>query len=336
MQPPLQQDPMKPNVADYETLVGDVHDLRAFALVVDLRSLTAAAKLMGESKATMSRRITRLESALRVSLLHRTPRVVEPTEDGAAYRVRVGQILELLADANAAVRKAHATPTGHLRVTVPPGFDDVLAPLVTEFVGAFPDVVVSILVAERFVDLEAEHIDVALRATAKLADSSLVAHRLIDVERIVVAAPSYLRAHGAPRRVEDLAHHKIVRFGESRAAPRIVLRKTDGTGSAVEVRLPCAVAASDVGFAKELVVVGAGIGVLPRVVVQRDLDARRLDHLFPSYGAEGSAVFLLHRGGRFLSPKTRAFRDFMVEAFAPRRRRTRARAAAARALSMRG
>src|SRR5512132_3991437 len=102
---------MKPAAA-YEPLIGDVHDLRAFALAVDLRSFTATARLMGESKATVSRRIARLESALGVSLLRRTPRAVEPTDDGTAYRVRVAEILELLGSANAAARDAHAAPSG--------------------------------------------------------------------------------------------------------------------------------------------------------------------------------------------------------------------------------
>ena len=180
---------MKPVNADYETLVGDVHDLRAFALAVDLRSFTATARLMGESKATVSRRIARLESSLGVSLLRRTPRSVEPTDDGTAYRGRVAEILELLGTANAAVRKAHAAPSGQLRVTVPPGFDSGLAPLIAGFARKFPEVIVSVIISERFVDLEAEHIDVALRATTKLADSALVAHRLVEFEHILVAAP---------------------------------------------------------------------------------------------------------------------------------------------------
>jgi DNA-binding transcriptional LysR family regulator len=79
---------MKTRVADYETLVDDVRDLRAFALVCDLKSLTAAADLMGESKATTSRRITRLETALGTALLRRSPRAIEPTDEGTIYLPR--------------------------------------------------------------------------------------------------------------------------------------------------------------------------------------------------------------------------------------------------------
>ncbi|MEP7123574.1 MAG: LysR family transcriptional regulator [Byssovorax sp.] len=301
--------------ADYETLVGDVHDLRAFALAVDLRSFTAASRLMGESKATVSRRIARLEAALGVSLLRRTPRAVEPTDDGVAYRVRVAEILELLGDANAAVRNAHAAPSGQLRVTAPPGFEGVLAPPIAEFAREFPAVIVNVLITERFVDLEAEHIDVALRAATRLPDSSLVAHRLVDFEMITVAAPAYVKKHGAPRRAEDLAAHRIVQLRQAMTASTLVLRKADGTGEPTEVRLAYSIAATDVGFARELVVAAAGIAVLPRMVVQRDLDEGRLVHLLRPYMAPGAALYFLHRQGRFLPPKIRAFRDWMTREF---------------------
>ncbi len=304
---------MKPAAADFETLIGDVHDLRAFAFAVDLRSFTATAKLMGESKATVSRRIARLESALGVSLLRRTPRAVEPTDDGTAYRVRVAEILELLGNANAAARQAHAAPSGQLRVTVPPGFESVLAPIIARFAREFPEVTVSVLISERFVDLEAEHIDVALRATEKLADSALVAHRIVDFERIIIAAPSYLEELAAPKRAEDLAAHRIVQLGQARTASTIVLRKADG--AAIEVRLPYSIAATDVGFAKELTVAGAGIAVLPRMIVQPELDTGRLVHLLRRYVVPGASLYFLHRAGRFLPPKVRAFREVMIREF---------------------
>ena len=300
---------MKSDAADYETLVGDVHDLRAFALAVDLRSFTATATLMGESKATVSRRIARLDAALGVSLLRRTPRAVGPTDDGVAYRVRVA---EILGDANAAVRKAHAAPSGQLRITAPPGFEGVIAAPIAQFSREFPSVSVSALITERFVDLEAEHIDVALRAATRLPDSALVAHRLLDFELIIVASPAYLRKHGSPRRAEDLAAHRIVQLGQGGSASTLVLRKADGTGEPTEVHLSYSIAATDVGFAKELVVADAGIAILPRLVAQRDLTEGRLIHVLRPYMVPGAALYLLHRAGRFLPPKVRAFRELII------------------------
>jgi DNA-binding transcriptional LysR family regulator len=313
---------MKRDVAEYETLVDNVLDLRAFALAIDLRSLTATAKLLRESKATVSRRLSRLEAALGTKLLRRSPRLVEPTDDGAAYRVRVREILELLGDANAAVRGARATPSGQLRVTAPPGLDGVLAPVIARFARAYPEVMVSTLIVSRLVDLDAEHVDVAIRATPRLPDSSFVAHRLAEMDLIIVAAPAYLADHPAPRRVADLASHRFVQFGELRAHTTLRLCRAD-TGEEIELRLRPSTAASDPSFAKELVAAGAGISVLPRFSVQGDLDEGRLLHLLPTWVTPGVGLFLLHGGGRFLPPKVRAFRDFLVDAFAvgPKKKR---------------
>ena len=321
---------MRANVADYETLVGDLHDLRAFALASDLGSLTAVAKLMGESKATTSRRITRLEGALGVALLRRTPRAVETTDDGVLYRRKVAEVLELMGDANAAVRGARVAPAGQLRVTVPPGFGDVLAPVLARFSEEFPSVVLVVDVAARRVDIEAEHYDVALRATSKLADSSLVAVRVGEPhERILVAAPAYLEAHPAPRRVPDLAAHRVVTVGDVGTTWSIELTRVGGTEQ-VRVSVPTAIAASDVGFARELVLAGAGIALLPRLSAESALAAGTLVHVLPSYASPRVNLYLLHRGGRFVAPKVRVFVDFVraslerAMARAPRRPRARA------------
>ena len=151
-----------------------------------------------------------------------------------------------------------------------------------------------------------------MRAATKLPDSALVAIRLLDFEMITVASPAYLKKHGSPRRPEDLAAHHIVQLGQGGAASTLVLRKADGTGEPIEVRLTSALAATDVGFAKELVVADAGIAVLPRLVAQRDVTEGRLVHVLRPYMTPGAALYLLHRAGRFLPPKVRAFREVMT------------------------
>ncbi len=295
---------------DDDTLVSDLHDLRAFAHVVDLRSFTAAAKLMGESKATLSRRIARLEEALSVSLLRRTPRTVEPTEEGIAYRAKVGEILELLGNANANVRRG-STPSGQLRVTVPSGFDSFLAPRLVRFAAEYPRVQLTVILTDRFLDLDAERIDVAIRATRKLADSSLVAQKLGDIRLIAVASPGYLKAHGSPKRPADLADHALVRLANQRPAPPFALVHKD-SGERVEVRAARDIAINDIVFARELCVADGGISVLPDRVVRRQLDEGQLIHLLPAWTASGGGIYLLHRGGRFVPPKVRALREFLT------------------------
>jgi len=303
---------VKARVADYETLVDDVRDLRAFAITCDLKSLTASAELMGESKATTSRRITRLETALGTALLRRSPRAIEPTDEGVIYRARVAEILELLGDANAAAQGTRAIPSGLLRISAPPGFSEALAPVLARFCAAFPQVAVSVHVGTRFVDLDAEQFDVAFRATAKLVDSTLVAHRLeaVELERILVAAPSYLKAHPAPRGLEDLASHRFLGHPECEAISSVEFTQK-GQDVPVAVSLSHAMSSADIVMVRDVALEGVGLSILPRALVQRYLDDGRLVHLLPGVVGPVSNLYMLRRGGRFVPPKVRAFVDLV-------------------------
>jgi len=307
-------------------MVSDVVDLRAFCLAVDLRSLTAASTLLGESKATVSRRIARLEQSLDVALLRRSPRLVEPTEDGVAYRARVGHILELLGDANTAVRQAHAVPSGRLRVTAPPEFGSVLAPHIAAFNKRYPAVLLDVVVAQKILDFETERLDVALRVAGKLPDSPLIAHNLFEIEGVGVASPDYVRERRPPRRPQDLAEHRVVLMGTECSRHPMPFAPADGKGSAMEIHVKPTIAASDLNFVKEIVLAGGGIAFLPTISVRRELDEGRLVRVLRHYTLYGASLYLLHDGGRFLAPKVRAFRDFMLDAFAAKGRRVNGRA----------
>lgn len=299
--------------ANFETRVGDVRDLRAFALVCDLRSLTAAARVTAESKATLSRRITRLEAALGAALVRRSSRGVEPTETGLAYRARIGEVLGLLGDANAAAAHGgRATLTGPLRISIPPGFSGALAPVLAGFAAAHPQVVLVVHLSSRFVDLEAERFDVALRATAALPDSSLVAQRVggPQSEGVLVAAPSYARSRAMPRRPGELADHRMLALAETAGAFTLPLARTGSRATRDHV-VPVALAGSDLGFLKEMALAGAGVAILPRLSVQRELDAGELVRVLPGYRWPSAGLFLIHRGGRFVPPKIRGFLDYV-------------------------
>ncbi|WP_437998875.1 LysR family transcriptional regulator [Sorangium sp. So ce185] len=313
---------MKRQVVKKETIDADLLDLRAFCLVVDLGSITAAARTLGETKGSVSRRITRLEHALGVELLRRSPRRVQATEDGLAYRMRVGRALELLEDANAALQQARARPSGHLRVTAP--FDlglSLLAPLSAGFAERYPEISVEMLLTEALLDFDAHQIDVALRATASLPDSSLIAYRLQHIEMGLFAAPAYLRKHGPVRRPEDLAGHRLLLAQTTRGHATIALQPRDG-GDRAELRVRAAIAASDYSFCREVALAGAGIALVPAVNVRSDLDAKRLVPVLKDHAIDGAApLYLVHPGTRFLPSKIRAFRDYLLDAFGVQGRR---------------
>lgn len=307
---------MQHQVAVSETSDTDLADLRAFCLVVDLGSITAAAKALGETKGSVSRRLTRLERVLGVSLLRRTPRLVQATEDGAAYRVRVGRALELLDEANGRAQHARVEPSGHLRVTAP--FDlavSVFAEVIAGFVARYPEISVEMLLTEAFLDFDANQIDVALRAAGSLPDSSLIAHRLASIEGGLFATPSYLEKHGRPRRVEDLQKHKLMMFRATRGATTLSLRRR-GDDKPVRLRAHAAITASDFTFCKAAALADGGIAMLPTLVARSELAEGLLVPVLKDWVLMDASLYLVHPASRFLLPKVRVFRDWVVAAFA--------------------
>ncbi|MDP2308553.1 MAG: LysR substrate-binding domain-containing protein [Pseudomonadota bacterium] len=290
----------------------DLADLRAFCLVADVGSITGAARTLGETKGSVSRRITRLERALGVMLLRRSPRRVEATEDGAVYRARAGKALELLDDADTALRDTGAAPSGHLRVTAPIDLGaTLLAPIVAAFVAAHPAVSVEMVLTEQVLDFDGHQIDVAFRAAASLPDSSLVAHKLLDLSVGLYAAPAYLEAAAAPEAPDALAEHRLLLHRSAHVQG--VLHLQPPHGSVLSVRVRGSIVASDFSFLRNAALAGGGIAPLPTFLVLDDVAAGRLVRVLPSHGAVGTPLFLLTQGTRFPSPKVRAFRAFVTE-----------------------
>ncbi|WP_257451896.1 LysR family transcriptional regulator [Archangium lipolyticum] len=298
----------KPGVSIPATAPDDLRDLRAFCLVVDHGSLTAAAKQLGETKGSVSRRLSRLESALGVSLVRRSPRLVRPTEDGVLYRQRVGRALELLEEATDALKEAQGHPRGRLRVTAPPDFaNTVLAPVLARFCEAHRDISLELLLTDRELDFDAHQLDVALRVASSLRDSSLVALRLLDVEVGFVASPAYLEREGHPRRLAELSTHRV-----------LVMRRDGGPSS---VRLVPGVVAQDGAFLRTLALAGAGIAILPMALVEPELAEGRLIRLLPEQDSPPRfSLFLLHPAAPLVPARVRAFRDFMAREFLAHRR----------------
>lgn len=301
----------------------DLVDLRAFCLVVDQRSVTAAAKALGQTKGNISRRITRLERTLGVALLRRSPRVVQATEDGAAYRMQVGKILELLDDANNAVARSRATPSGHLRVTAPSDMAATLSPMVVDFSAMYPDITIEMVLTQQVLDFDAHQLDVALRAARTLADSQLIAHKLRDADAALYASPAYLKKNKAPQEPHDLQDHRFLGFQHVRGHGTLTMWRLASPRDEVRIRLKAAVSSVDYAFLIEACAAGGGIAMLPTLNAQRYIRDGSLVPVLKAWGGGGASFYLLHQGGRFLPSKVRVFRDYMLDAFAARGRRAR-------------
>ena len=299
-----------------ETPLTDLGDLRAFCLVVDLGSITAAAKALGEGKGSISRRLSRLEATVEVKLLRRTPRLVQATDEGIGFRTHVGRVLEQLDDATAQLRHAQALPSGNLRITAPYDLGvTVFAPLIAEFADRFPAVSVDMVLTEAVLNFESHQIDVAIRAGTSLRDSpSLVAQRLNESSLRLYAAPGYLSKYGAPARPEDLVRHRVAVIKAAGGKVTFTMWKPDGATQQkkAEVHLRAGIAATDHAFGREAALAGYAIAPLPSMLVGGDLAAGKLVPVLEPYVLGEASVYLVYLGSRQLQPKIRAFRDFML------------------------
>lgn len=186
--------------------------MKMLLAVVEAGSLSAAGRDLRVPLATVSRRISELETLLGTQLLLRSNRQVALTDAGRRYVAACRRILDDLADAERAAAGEYATPKGELVITAPIVFGRLhLLPVVSEFLRLYPDVTVRLTLADRLLHLGDDHVDLALRI-GTLPDSSLMALRLGEIRRVVCASPAYLAHRGTPADPADLERHDIVAF----------------------------------------------------------------------------------------------------------------------------
>lgn len=302
---------MRHKVALMETIA--LPDVRAFCAVVDAGSVTGAARLLGETKGAVSRRLMRLEAALGVTLLRRSPRLVVPTEEGLLYRARAGAAVEAFDEAAHVLESARETLRGLLRITAPADLGVGWLPeICARFIARYPEVRLEVLASDERLDLDAHHIDCALRV-GSLRDSSLRVVKILDLGMRLYASPAYVRAHGAPSRPEELASHRIAAYVRM---PRPLDLPFVRAGRLSRVTLEPTLL-GDGAFIREVVLAGAAICGHPRLVGDREVAAGRLVPILPDYDIPVSIpLSLLHPAMPFVPPKVAAFRDFVLECVA--------------------
>jgi DNA-binding transcriptional LysR family regulator len=210
-------------------------EMSVFQSVADRKSFAAAARHLGLSPPTITRAVSALEKRIGTRLFTRTTRFVHLTEAGAQYFEDVKRIFALIEGAENMAAGAHAVPRGRIAITAPVLFGQMIVmPIVTDFLKANPEVTANVLLVDRFVSVAEEGFDVAIRI-GDLPDSSMVAVRVGQVRRVVVAAPGYLAREGTPANPRELSHRSIVMTSSASSSTEWRFRGEQGRALAVKV-----------------------------------------------------------------------------------------------------
>jgi DNA-binding transcriptional LysR family regulator len=286
----------------------DLNELLVFAKVVQAGSFTVAARGLRMPKSTVSRKVSELEERVGAQLLQRTTRTLRLTDVGQAYYEHCARIVAEAEQAELAVTRMQTAPHGLLRVMAPLTFS-FLGPIVAEFLKRYPEVQLELVCTDRSVDLVQEGFDLAVRA-GRLADSSLIARKLGNVERVVVAAPSYLEERGAPKSPKELERHDCLVFGAGMEGNVWTLHSGN---KSVQVSVRARLVVNEPDMLRAVALAGSGIALLPILPSATDLVTGRLRRILPDWSSSGAPVHAVYPSTRHHSPKVMAFVDFLRE-----------------------
>jgi len=290
----------------------DKNAMALFVQVVENNGFSRAARREGVPVSTVSRKIMDLEKALDVRLLERSTRKLRLTEIGQDYYERCRRGLEEFDAANLLITDQQKEVSGRLRISVPPSLSDIIiVPLVEAFQKEYPKVIVHCLVTDRHVDYFSDGVDLSLRV-GELADSSLVARRLLRYRSVLVASPNYLEKAGTPKHPAELPLHSLVAFSRWDTTVRWEFEKG---GETEKVEVQPKIAINDYAGIQRAVTDGLGISEIPSIICGMALKDGRLVEVMPDWQFAPTAIAANYPSNRNLSRVVRLFRDFCVERF---------------------
>ena len=293
--------------------MGQFRQIATFVEVVARGSLSAAARAEGIAPAMIGRRLDALEQRLGVKLLQRTTRKLALTDEGSAFLEDCQRILTDLEEAETAVAARSAKASGHLLVSAPAGFGrQHVAPLLPSFLAEHREVTVNLNLNDRVVDVVGEGVDVAIRI-ASLSDSNLVAVKLADNHRVVVASPAYLRRHGAPESLADLAGHNCLAISSEGSQRGWTFREH---GKLVTLKVAGNMVCNDGEVLHDWALAGKGLAWRSMWEVGVEIQAGRLRTVLDPYAAPGNDIHAVFAQRRHLPLRIRALVDFLRHTYA--------------------
>jgi DNA-binding transcriptional LysR family regulator len=277
--------------------------------VIEAGSLSAASRKLRIPLPSVSRKISELESHLGVQLLIRTTRSLELTESGRAYAGECARILEDIEEMEKKATGEYNAPKGSLFITAPIVFGRLfILPTLTDFLKVYPDIDAQLKLTDRMVDIVDERVDLAIRI-GELEDSSMLSARIGIVREAICASPTYLKSRGTPKTPKELAGHDCVSI-ESIGSSTAWDFPTSRGYTSVPIHSRLTVSHVEAGLDAAV----AGIGITRALSYQVDIleKSGKLKSILKDFVPQGWPVQMIHRGGRNIPLKLRAFLDFSL------------------------
>lgn len=287
----------------------DFNETAVFVKVVQAGSFSAAARQLGLPTSTVSTRISRLEGRLGTTLLQRTTRRLSLTEAGTVYYQHASLGLGYMLEAEAAIDEARQQPQGKLKITAPADLgDSLLAGLMEHAQREFPALELELLLTDRYIDLVADGVDVAIR-TGELCDSSLIAKSLGTIRWALFANSNYLKQALPLEAPQDLHSHHCVQFTP---LGRDVWNLSSEQNS-LSIPMQGRTMANNIGVVKTMAENEQGVALLPTFICKQSITNGKLIRVLPDWQGTADPVHLVYPKQRFMPPKLRAFIDLAQE-----------------------
>lgn len=290
--------------------------LVGFTKVVEHGGFAAAARALRLSRSQVNKSVINLEESLGVQLLNRTTRVVAATPAGLAFYERARGILNDLAEAEAAIRDDHDEPRGELKINAPMSFGTMhLAPALTDFMLEYSQIRVELVLNDRFVDPVAEGFDITVRIAERGEVTSLIDQEIVEMKRIICAAPALLKRVGEPIAPRELADRPCLHYGHLPAGGIWHLTGPEGVA---DTRVTGVLCSNNGDVLRDAAVKGLGFVQLPTFIVGPELQTGRLVSVLTAYHAPRIFLTLLYPPNRHLSARIRLLVEFLYERFGDR------------------
>lgn len=283
--------------------------MTAFVSAAELLSYAGAGRVLGVSSSAIAKSVARLENELGVRLFYRTTRSIGLTEEGAIFYERCKHILDDIYDAQAMISSTRSRPKGRLRVSVPQIFGhNLLMPLLPEFLKVYPEIELDIDFEDRVIDIIGEGIDIAVRS-GELRDTRLIGHRLGEQHFVVCGSNSYLEKQGTPQDPTDLVKHNCIHF---KYPSNGLLAQWSFSAPNTHLSLPRNLIFINTDAGLRAAIDGLGIAHLPVYVAESAIKNKLLQPILTEFMVPLGSLSLIWPSNRHLSPKVRAFVDFII------------------------